>query len=77
MKTVMVDETGGENFRESRAAKIAFHRVLEEELAENVKNQRNENEQCRNQGHNFSSIRATGFATIRTPIKTSAIPHQR
>jgi hypothetical protein len=38
------DEASNKKSRKSPAAKIAFHRMLEEELAENVKNQRNENE---------------------------------
>jgi len=38
------DEASNKKYRKSPTAKIDLQRMLEEELAENVKNQRNENE---------------------------------
>src|SRR5712692_4437918 len=66
---------------ESRIPKTAltcrFHRVLQEKLARHETNERDQDKNEREKGHNRSSRRATGLATMARPMITSTMPHQR
>src|ERR1700676_3480922 len=54
-----------------------LHRSLQEKLPRHERDERHKNEDERQEGHNRSSRRATGFATTARPMTTSAMPHQR